>query len=139
MGNVSYLVPSIHPMIAVAPYGVPIHTPDFATHARSETGDQGVIDGAKIIAMTIIDLWADKQTIEVAQDEFREAIEALAEDMELVHFAFIGKQNLKVFDVSCSLGNQGWNKLDEGHFLAHEALSVTQVLNGSLTNLTYLL
>ena len=76
MGNVSYLVPSIHPMIAVAPHGVPIHTPDFATHARSETGDQGVIDGAKIMAMTIIDLWADKQTIEVAQDEFRTAIEA---------------------------------------------------------------
>jgi metal-dependent amidase/aminoacylase/carboxypeptidase family protein len=30
MGNVSYLVPYIHPMIKVAPDGVPIHTPDFA-------------------------------------------------------------------------------------------------------------
>ena len=33
MGNVSYLVPSIHPMIKVAPAGVPIHTPDFAGFA----------------------------------------------------------------------------------------------------------
>ena len=30
MGNVSYLVPSIHPMIAAAPSGLPIHTPEFA-------------------------------------------------------------------------------------------------------------
>ncbi|GIR34884.1 MAG: hypothetical protein CM15mP49_02690 [Actinomycetota bacterium] len=53
MGNVSYIVPSIHPMIGVAPHGVPIHTPDFANYARSEAGDKAVIDGAKIMAMTV--------------------------------------------------------------------------------------
>ncbi len=74
MGNVSYLVPSIHPMIAVAPYGTPIHTPEFATHSRSETGDQAVIDGAKIMAMTIVDLWADKKTIGAAQEEFKATV-----------------------------------------------------------------
>ncbi len=71
MGNVSYLVPSIHPMIGVAPYGTPIHTPEFATHARSESGDEAVIDGAKIMAMTIVDLWADKKTTDAAHDEFK--------------------------------------------------------------------
>jgi hypothetical protein len=55
MGNVSYLVPSIHPMIQVAEAGVPIHTPDFAEWARSESGDRAVLDGAKIMAMTIVD------------------------------------------------------------------------------------
>ncbi len=74
MGNVSYLVPSIHPMIGVAPYGVPIHTPDFANHARSESGDSGVIDGAKILAMTIVDLWANNGSMEAAQQEFTTAI-----------------------------------------------------------------
>ena len=74
MGNVSYLVPSIHPMIGVAPYGVPIHTPDFANHARSESGDSGVIDGAKILAMTIVDLWANNGSMETAQQEFTTAI-----------------------------------------------------------------
>lgn len=74
MGNVSYLVPSIHPMIGVAPYGVPIHTPDFANHARSESGDSGVIDGAKILAMTIVDLWANNGSMEIAQQEFTTAI-----------------------------------------------------------------
>ena len=57
MGNVSYLVPSIHPMIKVAPDGVPIHSIDFATWAASPAGDQAVIDGAKSMAMTVIDLW----------------------------------------------------------------------------------
>jgi amidohydrolase len=60
MGNVSYLVPSIHPMIQVAPAGVPIHTREFAEHARSESGDRAVIDGAKVMAMTAVDLWLDE-------------------------------------------------------------------------------
>ncbi len=47
MGNVSYLVPSIHPMIQVAPPGVPIHTPEFAAYAGGEEGDRAVLDGAK--------------------------------------------------------------------------------------------
>jgi amidohydrolase len=60
MGNVSYLVPSIHPMIQVAPAGVPIHTREFADHARSESGDRAVVDGAKAMAMTALDLWLDE-------------------------------------------------------------------------------
>jgi amidohydrolase len=61
MGNVSYLVPSIHPMIKVGPPNISIHTPEFAGFARAEVGDQAVIDGAKALAMTIIDLWTDAQ------------------------------------------------------------------------------
>ena len=74
MGNISYLVPSIHPMIAVAPYGTPIHTPEFAIHAKSESGDKAVIDGAKIMAMTIVDLWANRTTMDAAQSEFATAV-----------------------------------------------------------------
>jgi amidohydrolase len=57
MGNVSYAVPSIHPMLQVAPAGVKIHTPAFAEHAVSEAGDRAVLDGAKAMAMTVLDLW----------------------------------------------------------------------------------
>jgi amidohydrolase len=57
MGNVSYAVPSIHPMIAVAPSHLSIHTPAFADQARGEGGDRAVLDGAKAMAMTIADLW----------------------------------------------------------------------------------
>jgi metal-dependent amidase/aminoacylase/carboxypeptidase family protein len=57
MGNISYLVPSIHPMIKVAGDGVAIHTLEFAEWARSPDGDKAVLDGAKVMAMTIVDLW----------------------------------------------------------------------------------
>lgn len=52
MGNVSYRVPSIHPMLASAPRGVVIHHPDFAEWAGSEMGDSAALDGAKSLALT---------------------------------------------------------------------------------------
>jgi len=70
MGNVSYLVPSIHPMIKVAPDGVPIHTPDFAGWARAEEGDRAVVDGAKAMAMTVVDLWCSKALRDATDAEF---------------------------------------------------------------------
>lgn len=57
MGNVSYLTPTIHPMLAVAPRGVSLHSPQFAEYTRSSEADKAVLDGAKIMAMTVIDLW----------------------------------------------------------------------------------
>lgn len=57
MGNVSYMTPAIHPMMKVAPSNVPIHTPDFAVHACSHSGDVAVLDGAKAMAMTVVDCW----------------------------------------------------------------------------------
>ncbi|WP_419928722.1 M20 family metallopeptidase [Candidatus Poriferisocius sp.] len=69
MGNVSYAVPSIHPMIKVAPDHVPIHSPEFAHYAKSQSGDQAVLDGAKIMAMTVADLWLDPEALDRAADE----------------------------------------------------------------------
>ena len=74
MGNVSYQVPSIHPMIAVSPPHVAIHTPEFAEHARGEAGDKGVLDGAKAMAMTAADLWLDAESLALAQAAFTEAV-----------------------------------------------------------------
>ncbi len=73
MGNVSYLVPSIHPMIRVAPDGVAIHTVEFAEHAASPAGDRAVIDGAKIMAMTAIDLWCQPGLAAEATAAWRQA------------------------------------------------------------------
>ena len=70
MGNVSHVVPSIHPMVAVAPRGVGIHTPDFADFAASASGDDGVIDGAKAMAMTIVDLWTSSETRRSVAESF---------------------------------------------------------------------
>jgi len=59
MGNVSYLAPTIHPMLAVAPRGVSLHSPQFADYTKSKEADKAVLDGAKIMAMTVIDMWAN--------------------------------------------------------------------------------
>jgi amidohydrolase len=67
MGNVSHVVPSIHPVIAVAPPGVSIHSQAFAEHAASPAGDTAVLVGAKAMAMTIADLWADRSLVEAAR------------------------------------------------------------------------
>jgi len=52
MGNVSYRVPSIHPMLACSPPNVVIHNPEFARWAGSEMGDAAALDGAKTMALT---------------------------------------------------------------------------------------
>lgn len=70
LGNVSYLLPAIHPMVKVAPSGVAIHTEEFARYARSESGDLGVLDGAKALAMTAIDLWQSAELRSKAVDEW---------------------------------------------------------------------
>ena len=56
MGNVSQLVPSIHPHVAIAPVGVSLHSPQFAQAAASEAGIRGLVDAAKALAMTVVDL-----------------------------------------------------------------------------------
>ena len=70
MGNVSYLMASIHPMVKIAPDGVAIHTEEFAAYAASESGDAGVLLGAKAMAMTVVDLWTDADLRDRAATEF---------------------------------------------------------------------
>lgn len=59
MGNVSYAVPSIHPLIALESDGANIHEPAFERFAAQATGDKAVIDGATALAMTIVDMATD--------------------------------------------------------------------------------
>jgi amidohydrolase len=74
MGNISYAVPSIHPMIQVAPPGVPIHTPAFAGFAGGAEGDRAVIDGAKALAWTVADLWLDEALLPRARAEWEASL-----------------------------------------------------------------
>lgn len=74
MGNVSHAVPSIHPMIKVAPDNVAIHTPEFAHYAKSPSGDQAVLDGAKMMAMTVADLWLEPDALDRAADELAQSL-----------------------------------------------------------------
>ena len=71
MGNVSYRVPSIHPMLACAPRNVVIHNPEFARYAGSESGDAAALDGAKALALTAAEFLLD----DALRQESRKAFE----------------------------------------------------------------
>jgi amidohydrolase len=70
MGNVSVIVPAIHPSIAVAPPDVPIHTVEFREMAASEAGHKALIDSAKALAMTAVDVLTDAGLRERMRREF---------------------------------------------------------------------
>jgi amidohydrolase len=70
MGNVSQIVPGIHPGVAIAPKEVVIHSPEFALAAASEAGIQGMLDAAKAMAMTVVDLVADPEIVIRVKREF---------------------------------------------------------------------
>lgn len=70
MGNVSQKVPSIHATVAIAPPEVLIHTPEFAAAAASEAGHLGLIDGAKAMAMTLVDILCQPEVLDKIREEF---------------------------------------------------------------------
>jgi len=76
MGNISYIVPSIHPMIQIAPNGVALHTTEFAECASSSQADDAVIAGAKLLAMTAIDTWVSSDLRNQLKDNFGSAAPA---------------------------------------------------------------
>ena len=54
MANVSLVVPSIHPLIAIPTHGAVNHQPEFTAACITKEADQAVIDGAVALAHTAI-------------------------------------------------------------------------------------
>jgi amidohydrolase len=55
MGNVSYAVPAIHPIIGIESAPAVNHQPEFTAAAASPAADQAVFDGSVALAWTAID------------------------------------------------------------------------------------
>jgi len=72
MGNVSQLMPSIHPFVAIARRGVIAHSPQFASAAASEAGIKGMLDAAKAMAMLVVDLVAKPELVIKVKREFQQ-------------------------------------------------------------------
>jgi len=70
VGNVSQVLPTIQPMIGIAPEGMAIHTRDFADAAVKPLARQGMIAAAKTMAMTTLDLLAEPARVKAAKKEF---------------------------------------------------------------------
>ncbi|MFC1984769.1 M20 family metallopeptidase [Chloroflexota bacterium] len=72
MGNVSQIVPGIHPSIAISDHETTIHSTQFALAAASESGIKGMLDAAKALAMTVVDLVASAETVAKIKEEFKQ-------------------------------------------------------------------
>ena len=70
MGNVSQVIPAIHPSVAIVSPDVLLHSADFAVAAASESGHKGLLDAAKALAMTVVDLLSEPQALARVKDEF---------------------------------------------------------------------
>ena len=69
-GNVSQVVPTIHPSVAIASPQILLHTPEFASAAASEEGHKGLLDAAKAMAMTVVDILGSRETLDEIKQEF---------------------------------------------------------------------
>jgi amidohydrolase len=73
MGNVSQVVPTIHPSIAICQEGVPGHSIAFREAAASPLGDAVTLLAATVVAQTAYELFAEPALVEAAWSEFRSA------------------------------------------------------------------
>lgn len=72
-GNVSHLVPGIHPVIKVSPDDVALHTEAFREWAISDNARSAAADAAVGLAQTAFDVLADPELLDAARAEFAAA------------------------------------------------------------------
>ncbi len=71
MGNVSQVVPSIHPYVAIAPRSTPLHSRGFARLAGGPRGRAGLRAATEALAMVGLRVMTNHDTLESARREFR--------------------------------------------------------------------
>ncbi len=69
-GNVSQVLPAIHPYVAIVPEGVSAHTPEFAAAAASPAGLRGLRLAAIALAATAADLLTDPELLAAARADY---------------------------------------------------------------------
>jgi metal-dependent amidase/aminoacylase/carboxypeptidase family protein len=56
MGNVSQVMPGIHPIVGIDTGGASLHQPEFVAAAIGPSADAAVVDGAIMLARTVVRL-----------------------------------------------------------------------------------
>lgn len=73
MGNVSHVVPTIHPYFAIAPEGVAMHTRKFAELAAGDQAQAIMLKMAQVMALTAVDLLTNPELMAAIKQEFKGA------------------------------------------------------------------
>lgn len=71
IGNLSQIVPTIHPNIKIGKGLSGIHTEEFCGAAVSSSGDSGLLKGAKLLSMTAYDIIASPEKLAEVKSCFR--------------------------------------------------------------------
>ncbi|MEW9096779.1 MAG: M20 family metallopeptidase [Clostridiaceae bacterium] len=69
-GNVSHVIPTIHPYIKIGESTLVSHTKEFCEAAISKKGDKGLILGAKVLALTGLTLLIETDRLNKIKEEF---------------------------------------------------------------------
>ncbi len=72
MGNVMQVLPAIHPYVAIANETIPGHSTAFRDHARTPEAHERALAAAKALALTALDVLADRAVLDGARREFEE-------------------------------------------------------------------
>jgi aminobenzoyl-glutamate utilization protein B len=75
VGDVSWLVPTLHFSLTTAPFGVPWHAWPVVASSGHTIGQKGMMQAARVIATTAIDLFQDATTRDAIVSEFRKSTE----------------------------------------------------------------
>jgi amidohydrolase len=74
MGNVSHLIPALHPYVCAEP-GAPLHSREFVSAAAGDGGDAAVLDGAALLATMLTALFTRPELLDRAKAAFAAAKE----------------------------------------------------------------
>ena len=74
MGNVSHVVPSIHPMMSIDSLPAVNHQAEFAAASISPAGDRAVVDAALVLASTVVDIATTPGAVDRLREEFAHPI-----------------------------------------------------------------
>ena len=77
IGNLSYHIPIIHPMVKTAGDGCALHTDEFKKFGKSDIAHDGMIMGMKAVLMTGVKILMDAEFLENAQADFKEQTKGL--------------------------------------------------------------
>ena len=76
MGDVSHVVPAIHPWIGLNCPQCSLHSREFAEVTVTEAGDRALELGAKALALTGLEVLTDPDLLKNIKMEFRQAEKA---------------------------------------------------------------
>lgn len=70
IGNVSQVIPTIHPYVSICDDSIAGHSVEFEKASSSKRGNEAMLNAAKALAMTALDLFTNADLMKQATEEF---------------------------------------------------------------------